>query len=57
MGRRSRGTGPTTVVPVRLTKAEMALLDGLVAQVGKDRASVIRLGLTHLASCRAPSAQ
>lgn len=54
MGRaRSVPGGRPVRVSVPLSKAEKALLDGLVAQTGKDAATVMRTGLELVAATTA----
>mgnify|MGYP002737687640 CR=1 FL=1 len=49
-GRKTRGVGPSKVIPVRLTQAEVERLDTYASQWGMTRSDVIRLAIEKLAS-------
>lgn len=49
-GRKTRGLGPSKVVPVRLTEAEVQQLDAYASDHGITRSDAIRLAVEKLAS-------
>lgn len=49
-GRKTRGVGPSKVIPVRLTDAEIQQLDTYASRQGLTRSDVIRLAVQKLAS-------
>lgn len=49
-GRKTRGVGPSRVIPVRLTEAEVQQLDTYAANQGMTRSDAIRLAVEKLAS-------
>lgn len=49
-GRKTRGEGPSKVIPVRLTESEIEQLDTYASQRGMTRSDVIRIAVEKLAS-------